>query len=147
MTISTRPVALPESIRYGLENVAPASSEKITFTSPSPLLTVNQTTASASSKASTDGPFTGQPAIFQLSSPNVVGLVHAPLTYLTIEISRTSSSLLSRYTTTGPLVVIAALVWQQSHTRLSSSVRCAISPVAGTTALRNVMAPPIPWLS
>src|SRR5690606_11871265 len=119
----TRPAGSPSSTRTGSPKLAPASYENATCTFAVSRAAVNQATTTVSPSACTIGPFTGQKSTSQLSACTGCAAVHAPSTKREITTSRISGleSLRSRYTTTGPREVIAALVWQQSQTRLSST--------------------------
>ena len=77
-------------MRIGAENVAPASVENATFTCAEPFAAVNQATATRVPSAAIAGPLVGQALITQPSRATGAGVVHAPFTKRTIEISRIS---------------------------------------------------------
>ena len=107
---------------------SPLSFENFRFIVGSPFDKVNQATATISPLESIDGPLTGQPWIFQLSSFIVIGSDQILFLSLDIEISLISSSDLFLYTTIGVLFETVILVWQHSQTLLSISYSSIILP-------------------
>jgi hypothetical protein len=145
-TTSTRPATLPPATSCGGENVRPPSAENASRTRGWSGA-VNQATATSSPRAATAGPFTGQASIRQPSSCTPVGADHLPATSRAAWMSRVSSAVRLRYTTSRASLVVAASVPQQSQTRSSISTP-ATAPCGVSAAPRRVIAPCAePWSS
>src|SRR6185369_699845 len=73
---STLPTGLPLSTRIGGPNVLPPSLDSATFTWETSLGAVNHAAAASDPEVETEGPFTGQPSICQLSFESASGFDH-----------------------------------------------------------------------
>jgi hypothetical protein len=78
----------------------------------------------------------------QPSACTVTGVVQTPFSRRAAWMSRVSSSLRLRYTTSSAAALTVRSVWQQSQTRASIS-RPSIAPAGVSTAPRKVIAPAV----
>ena len=126
MATAARPsTAAPASSVTGAKKRSPEFGLRASRSVGVPPASLYQATATVSPAAASAGPATGQASIFQPSAWTGLGAVHAPFSSRVTAMSRTSSSLRSRYASSGPRAVIATAVWQQSQARASS---CASAP-------------------
>ena len=98
---------------------------------------VNQATATCVARPAMDGPLTGQPGIFQLSSCKLCGGSQAVPFQVILEISLISEGLRSRYTTSTFFPIRVISVWQQLHTRESSRISLSLIPLASKWRIRS----------
>ena len=138
----------------GAKVVPPSPLRDASTRGPASSAAVNHATTISSRIASTLGPFTGQAGNSHRSRETGIGAVHPSAVRRTMKMSRSSFGPRSRYTTTGPLDVMAMSVSQHSQTRPSRPIEtggrlaaATSSRLVGTSVVRRAIAPPplSPW--